>query len=271
MPIETETPISFAILSTASKPKRFQPDPDRGGRKSPEIQAPSFRRPAAMEGESAAAPTRRWAENVIVLSSGRPPRSEEAAVVAGQGQHQRTDAPPEKLYYKTRLCDKYEATGRCVYEDGCTFAHGRAELRPPVPPHAHAVWRRPPDQEHGGRIVYGGGKAWHNFRDRGHFGDKLAFPHAAAPAPPGHAIRITGDQKLLADERRSATPPAMPSPAPRYTAPGPARAFAPVPAPAARDRLGQIPVEDGGKKSNRLMLMSLRKTSGIYGDWPEQF
>lgn len=138
-----------------------------------------------MEGESAAAPTRRWAENVIVLSSGRPPRSEEAAVVAGQGQHQRTDAPPEKLYYKTRLCDKYEATGRCVYEDGCTFAHGGAELRPPVPPHAHAVWRRPPDQEHGGRIVYGGGKACHNFRDRGHFGDKLAFPHAAAPAPPG--------------------------------------------------------------------------------------
>ncbi|VAH58430.1 unnamed protein product [Triticum turgidum subsp. durum] len=91
------------------------------------------------------------------------------------------------------------------------------------------------------------------------------------PSCPGHAIRITGDQKLLADERRSATPPAMPSPAPRYTAPGPARAFAPVPAPAARDRLGQIPVEGGGKKPNRLMLMSLRKTSGIYGDWPEQF
>ncbi|KAE8797138.1 Zinc finger CCCH domain-containing protein 39 [Hordeum vulgare] len=224
-----------------------------------------------MEGESRAAaanafngaPIRRWAEDVIVLSSGRPPRSEEA--VAGQGQ--RTETPPEKLYYKTRLCDKYEASGRCVYEDSCTFAHGRAELRPPVAPPSHAVWRRPHDQEHGG------GRVGHNFRDRGtcHFGDKFAFPHAAAPAPPGHAIHITGDQKLLADERRTATRPAMPSSATRYGAPGPARAFPPVPVPAARDRFGQMPEEDGGQKPNRLMLMSLRKTSGIYGDWPEQY
>lgn len=40
--------------------------------------------------------------------------------------------PPEKVYYKTRLCEKFEA-GKCVYEGGCTFAHGSEELRPPLP------------------------------------------------------------------------------------------------------------------------------------------
>ncbi|XP_051222893.1 zinc finger CCCH domain-containing protein 1-like [Lolium perenne] len=202
---------------------------------------------------SAAAPTpiRRWAEDVIVLSSGRP--SAEAADLP----------PPEKLYYKTKLCDKYETSGRCTYEDGCTFAHGRAELRPPVPPLSSApphgfgggVWRRPPgpDQDHRGG-GYGGGKVCHNFRDKGscHFGDKCAFPHAS-PAPGAQIRGPGGEQKLAADARRSATPGTAP---PRYVGapPAPGRAFPPVPG-----------------KATVLEQLALRKTSGIYGDWPEQY
>ncbi|KAI5005535.1 zinc finger CCCH domain-containing protein 1-like [Hordeum vulgare subsp. vulgare] len=230
-----------------------------------------------MEGEDHAAanafngaPTRRWAEDVIVLSSGRPPRSVEAVVVVngeadGQGQHE--EAPPERLYFKTRLCEKYEVTGRCMYEDACTFAHGRAELRPPVPPPSHAF-------AGGGRFVNGGGKVCFNFRDTGacHFGDKCAFPHAAAPATPGHAIRLTGggDQRVLTDDWGSATPPARQTPGPRYAAPGSARAY-PYPPVLPRDRLGQtMPEENGGKKPNRLMLMSQGKIAGIYGDWLDE-
>ncbi|XP_020154627.1 uncharacterized protein [Aegilops tauschii subsp. strangulata] len=222
-----------------------------------------------MEGESHAAanafngaPTRRSGEDVIVLSSAttRPPRSVEAVVLVdaegegqGQGPRMEMEAPPEKLYFKTRLCDKYEDTGRCMYEDGCTFAHGRAELRPPVPPvGGFAV-------AGGGRVVNGGGKVCFNFRDTGtcHFGDRCAFPHAA---PSGHAIRLTGDQKVLT------------SPGPRYAAPGTARAYPypPVIPLAACDRPAQMTEENGAKKPNRLMLMSQGKIGGIYGDWPEQ-
>ena len=149
---------------------------------------------------AAAFPCRRWAEDVIVLSSGRPPWQQPSSSAEGGAP----DPPPqllEKLYYKTKLCDKYEAGGRCQYEGGCSFAHGRAELRPPVPPPPHAaaaphgfggggVWRRPgPEQEqqqhHQGGGGYGG-KVCYNFRDRGscHFGDNCAFPHAS-PAPSG--------------------------------------------------------------------------------------
>ncbi|KAM3347733.1 hypothetical protein ACQJBY_021575 [Aegilops geniculata] len=222
-----------------------------------------------MEGESHAAanafngaPTRRSGEDVIVLSSAtaRPPRSVEAVVLVdadeegqGKGPRMEMEAPPEKLYFKTRLCDKYEDTDRCMYEDSCTFAHGRAELRPPVPPVGGFTVAG------GGRVVNGGGKVCFNFRDTGtcHFGDRCAFPHAA---PSGHAIRLTGDQKVLT------------SPGPRYAAPGTARAYPypPVLPPAARDRLAQMTEENGGKKPNRLMLMSQRKISGVYGDWPEQ-
>ncbi|VAH74113.1 hypothetical protein VPH35_050661 [Triticum aestivum] len=218
-----------------------------------------------MEGESHAAanafngaPTRRSGEDVIVLSSAtaRPPRSVEAVVLVdaegegqGQGPRMEMEAPPEKLYFKTRLCDKYEDTGRCMYEDGCTFAHGRAELRPPVPPVGGFTVAG------GGRVVNGGGKVCFKFRDTGtcHFGDKCAFPHAA---PSGHAIRFTGDQKVLT------------SPGPRYAGPGTARAYPypPVIPPAARDHPAQMTEENGGKKPNRLMLMSQRKISGIYAD-----
>uniref|UniRef100_A0A453EB36 C3H1-type domain-containing protein n=2 Tax=Aegilops tauschii subsp. strangulata TaxID=200361 RepID=A0A453EB36_AEGTS len=98
-----------------------------------------------------------------------------------------------------------------------------------------------------------------NFRDTGtcHFGDRCAFPHAA---PSGHAIRLTGDQKVLT------------SPGPRYAAPGTARAYPypPVIPLAACDRPAQMTEENGAKKPNRLMLMSQGKIGGIYGDWPEQ-
>ncbi|KAM0919144.1 hypothetical protein ACQ4PT_008395 [Festuca glaucescens] len=202
---------------------------------------------------AAATPCRRWAEDVIVLSSGRP--SWQPSVEGAD------PPPPEKLYYKTKLCDKYEVSGHCTYEDGCTFAHGRAELRPPVPPPSSApphgfgggVWRRPPGAEQDHR---GGGKVCHNFRDKGscHFGDKCAFPHAS-PAP-GAQIRGPGEQKLAAEARRSATPPAArPATAPRYVgAPAPGRAFPPVPG-----------------KATVLEQLALRKTNGIYGDWPEQY
>ena len=63
------------------------------------------------------------------------------------------------------------------------------------------------------------------------------------------------------------------SPGPRYAGPGTARAYPypPVIPPAARDRLAQMTEENGGKKPNRLMLMSNRKISGIYSDLlPEQ-
>ncbi|KAM0919145.1 hypothetical protein ACQ4PT_008395 [Festuca glaucescens] len=242
---------------------------------------------------AAATPCRRWAEDVIVLSSGRP--SWQPSVEGAD------PPPPEKLYYKTKLCDKYEVSGHCTYEDGCTFAHGRAELRPPVPPPSSApphgfgggVWRRPPGAEQDHR---GGGKVCHNFRDKGscHFGDKCAFPHAS-PAPgtytplralpslaflpvdlarvrawpdragisriprldfSGAQIRGPGEQKLAAEARRSATPPAArPATAPRYVgAPAPGRAFPPVPG-----------------KATVLEQLALRKTNGIYGDWPEQY
>jgi hypothetical protein len=45
------------------------------------------------------------------------------------------EEPPEKVFYKTRLCDNFETNGRCAYGDRCRFAHGHAELRPPLPQH----------------------------------------------------------------------------------------------------------------------------------------
>ena len=75
----------------------------------------------------------------------------------------------------------------------------------------------------------------------------------------------------MLEARRSATPPVRSSTAPRYSAPSAGRAFPPV--PAARDRLRQMPDEDGGSggKASALTLLGFRKTNGIYGDWPEQY
>ena len=107
--------------------------------------------------------------------------------------------PPEKVFYKTKLCEKFEAGGRCAYEGGCTFAHGQAELRPPlhhVPP-GHIIKRRTPpppppslppppsaaDAPHGEYY----GKVCFEFRDRGtcHFGERCSYAHASAAAVAG--------------------------------------------------------------------------------------
>lgn len=36
---------------------------------------------------------------------------------------------PDKLLYKTELCEKFEANGSCPYGEKCLFAHGKSELR----------------------------------------------------------------------------------------------------------------------------------------------
>lgn len=111
--------------------------------------------------------------------------------------------PPEKVFYKTRLCEKFENGGRCAYEDGCTFAHGHAELRPPLPLPPTARRSRmvmpPVDAAADGGSgrsgspsfnYFGAGKVCFEFRDKGtcYFGDKCNFSHASpAVQPPGNA------------------------------------------------------------------------------------
>ncbi|KAF0920398.1 hypothetical protein E2562_034852 [Oryza meyeriana var. granulata] len=122
---------------------------------------------------------RRESEDVIVLSPGPPvrrrpppppPPPAKAVEVAASAVYE----PPEKLFYKTRLCETFVSSGRCMYEDGCTFAHGSEELRPSLTACA------------GGGSVGGGyrsiTKVCFEFRDKGtcHFGETCAFPHVSA-------------------------------------------------------------------------------------------
>jgi hypothetical protein len=102
--------------------------------------------------------------------------------------------PPEKVFYKTRLCEKFESSGRCAYEDGCTFAHGHTELRPPLSLPTGARRSRlaplPPPTDGGGSAVSvpshfsGAGKVCFEFRDKGtcHYGDACSYAHASASA-----------------------------------------------------------------------------------------
>jgi hypothetical protein len=125
--------------------------------------------------------------------------------------------PPEKVYYKTRLCEKFEA-GKCAYEDGCTFAHGFDELRPPLPVPTALIRRRSPlrprSSSPGGAAADGsqvsGGylRVCFEFRDTGacHRGDRCAFAHASVAAgtcalAPRLPIRVHGGRSLpdLAD------------------------------------------------------------------------
>jgi len=121
----------------------------------------------------------------------QPRENCQGAGVFGDQQH---PEPPEKVFYKTKLCEKFEAGGRCAYEGGCTFAHGQAELRPLlhlVPP-GHIIKRRtpppppspPPPPPPGADTPYGAyhGKVCFEFRDRGtcHFGERCSYAHASA-------------------------------------------------------------------------------------------
>jgi hypothetical protein len=102
--------------------------------------------------------------------------------------------PPEKVFYKTRPCEKFESSGRCAYEDGCTFAHGHTELRPPLSLPTGARRSRlaplPPPTDGGGSAVSvpshfsGAGKVCFEFRDKGtcHYGDACSYAHASASA-----------------------------------------------------------------------------------------
>ncbi|KQK13356.1 hypothetical protein BRADI_1g09606v3 [Brachypodium distachyon] len=59
-----------------------------------------------------------------------PSQSSERIMVAGS-QKWSNQPSLTKIYYKTKLCEKIETNGRCMYGDRCTFAHGVAELRGP--------------------------------------------------------------------------------------------------------------------------------------------
>lgn len=171
---------------------------------------------AAAAGAGAGAQAARWEtspDGVIVLPVGsaapRPPppharqqreRERETEREREREQHNNPGAGvfgeqphpelPEKVFYKTKLCEKFEA-GKCAYEDGCTFAHGEAELRPPmfVPP-ALVLHRRktPPPPPPPPAVAeppfggYYGGKVCFEFRDRGtcHYGDRCNYAHATA-------------------------------------------------------------------------------------------
>lgn len=165
------------------------------------------------QGNSAAAAGARWEaslDGVIVLPAGsaapRPPpppnarqqreweREERPGAGVFVGEHHGHSEPPEKVFYKTRLCEKFEA-GKCAYEDGCNFAHGQAELRLPLPVPPGLILKRrtpPPAGADGG--PYGGGyygKVCFEFRDKGscHFGDRCAYAHASAAEVAGTRVR----------------------------------------------------------------------------------
>jgi hypothetical protein len=152
---------------------------------------------------------RRDSEDVIVLSPGPPARRRPPPVKAVEPDPGGfAYEPPEKLFYKTRVCETFVTSGRCMFEDGCTFAHGDEELRPSLtacaggwrkpspslaaPPVAVAVAPTPPPAQVVHELLArgsgsGGGhraitKVCFEFRDKGtcYFGETCAFPHVSA-------------------------------------------------------------------------------------------
>ncbi|CAL4958532.1 unnamed protein product [Urochloa decumbens] len=195
--------------------------------------------------------------------------------------------PPEKVFYKTRLCEKFEA-GKCSYEDGCTFAHGQAELRPPMPgPHALVFKRRtppppppaPPSSQPAAAAEgpgpfggYYGAKVCFEFRDKGtcHYGDRCAYAHASAAEVA--EMRYPGGPRSVEHALRNAPPYARAAFAPGGAARSCSSTSSYAPAAAARayPSAPPVPIGEDGRKLSRLELLSRKKMSGIYGDWPEE-
>jgi hypothetical protein len=217
--------------------------------------------------------------------------------------------PPEKVYYKTRLCEKFEA-GKCVYEGGCTFAHGSEELRPPLPlPLLTSLVRRKSplpssspgaaaSSPHGGYCV----RVCFEFRDTGacHRGDRCAFVHASTTgtslcAPPPYTCAWRPDVNLPRSSSLCSSAE-MPFPGgPRSmeyalrNSSSYAKAYSPGStaaayrnstststsnyAPATTRAFQSVSADaagEGGCKATRLELLGRKKMNDIYGDWPEQ-
>ncbi|XP_010232992.1 zinc finger CCCH domain-containing protein 1 [Brachypodium distachyon] len=124
----------------------------------------------------------------------------------------------------------------------CAFAHGTVELRRP--------------RVEDGRMCY-------NFMYKGtcYCGENCIFSHASAA--PGLAIRNPWEL-MPVEARRSETTPSVTVRSETSSASG--RAFPPA--------VHQVPQEQeaaGGRRISNLERLSRKKTTGIYGDWPEQF
>ncbi|WVZ72511.1 hypothetical protein U9M48_020957 [Paspalum notatum var. saurae] len=202
------------------------------------------------------------------------------AGAGGLGEHHLLE-PPEKVFYKTKLCDKFEAVGKCAYEDGCTFAHGQGELRPPLPVPPALIRRRPlppppppsPPPLAADTAYYAGGGGYYGkvcfeFRDKGtcHFGDRCAYAHATAAEIA--EMRYPGGPRSVEHALRNSR-----APSPLPAAAGPSRSsssstsYAPPPRAFA---FPSVPAIEDGRKVSRLELLSGKKLGGIYGDWPVQ-
>ncbi|CAO2161268.1 unnamed protein product [Urochloa humidicola] len=255
---------------------------------------------AAAAGARAARAACRWEaspDGVIVLPVGSAaprPRGQQREREAEREREQESNPgaagvfagePPEKVFYKTRLCEKFEA-GKCSYEDGCTFAHGQAELRPPMPvPHALLFKRRtpppppppssqPPPAAEAPFGGYYGAKVCFEFRDKGtcHYGDRCAYAHASAAEVA--EMRYPGGPRSVEHALRNAPPYARAAFAPGGAARSCCSTISYAPAAAAATRAfpsaPPAPVGEDGLKLSRLELLGRKKMSGIYGDWPEE-
>ncbi|MCL7022985.1 hypothetical protein MKW94_027223 [Papaver nudicaule] len=60
-------------------------------------------------------------------------------------QNPNQNAPLGKIFFKTRLCGKFEA-GHCPYGNNCSYAHGVEEMRPSPPNWQRAVASREENQ-----------------------------------------------------------------------------------------------------------------------------